>query len=204
MTFKNQLNFDFSGVSMKDRVYSDQTKVENKMLMKVQKHNFKNSRRIVNDINAIQRVVGECREDEQILLISKCFNSPNIVNAFIPEIVNLYVATWAITPAGIDSLLNIVNNGHAKEIYLLLDKTHSYKWLFTSNAYNILKGKVKIKFCANHSKFICIETKNGFLNFVGSMNFSNNPRFENITINRNKDDYIFYRDYVKNVGGEVL
>lgn len=204
MTYKNQLNFDFSGVTMKDQIYSDQTKVENKIMTKVKKHNFKHSRKIENDIEQIHKIINDCKIDDEIMLISKSFSSPNIVNALIGEIVNLYIATWAITPAGIDSLLNIVNNGHAKEVFLLLDKTHSYKWIFTSNAYNILKGKVKIKFCANHSKFISIETKSGYINFVGSMNFSNNPRFENITINRNKDDYIFYRDFIKNVGGEIL
>lgn len=189
---------------MKDQIYSDQTKVENKIMTKVKKHNFKHSRKIENDIEQIHKIINDCKIDDEIMLISKSFSSPNIVNALIGEIVNLYIATWAITPAGIDSLLNIVNNGHAKEVFLLLDKTHSYKWIFTSNAYNILKGKVKIKFCANHSKFISIETKSGYINFVGSMNFSNNPRFENITINRNKDDYIFYRDFIKNVGGEIL
>lgn len=204
MTYKNQLNFDFSGVTMKDQIYSDQTKVENKIMTKVKKHNFKHSRKIENDIEQIHKIINDCKIDDEIMLISKSFSSPNIVNALIGEIVNLYIATWAITPAGIDSLLNIVNNGHAKEVFLLLDKTHSYKWIFTSNAYNILKGKVKIKFNANHSKFISIETKSGYINFVGSMNFSNNPRFENITINRNKDDYIFYRDFIKNVGGEIL
>lgn len=204
MTYKNQLNFDFSGVTMKDQIYSDQTKVENKIMTKVKKHNFKHSRKIENDIEQIHKIINDCKIDDEIMLISKSFSSPNIVNALIGEIVNLYIATWAITPAGIDSLLNIVNNGHAKEVFLLLDKTHSYKWIFTSNAYNILKGKVKIKFCANHSKFISIETKSGYINFIGSMNFSNNPRFENITINRNKDDYIFYRDFIKNVGGEIL
>ena len=63
---------------------------------------------------------------------------------------------------------------------------------------------MKIKFCANHSKFIVIETETGVLNFVGSMNFSNNPRFENITIDKDINTFEFYRDFIKNVDGETL
>ncbi len=202
--YKTQLDFDFSGVTFRNRVYSEQTKVENKMLMKIQKHNFRRKHKIQDDIDVIKEIVSQLNEGEQIQLISKRFDSPNIVNSFIDEIEKLYVATWAITPSGIDSLIKIVENGKADEVYLLLDKTHSYKWIFTSKAYEILKGKVKIKFCANHSKFIAIQTKQRFINFFGSMNFSNNPRFENITINSDYDTFCFFKDFILNVSAEDL
>ena len=47
-----------------------------------------------------------------------------------------------------------------------------------------LKGKLRIKCAANHSKFIVFRTAAETVNFIGSMNFSNNPRFENIDINK--------------------
>jgi hypothetical protein len=202
--FKTQLDFNFSGVTFKNQTYSDKVKVEKKMLMKIQKHNFKRKHKIEDDISTIRDLVLNFAPDEEVVLISKRFDSPNIVNALLPEIRNIYIATWAITPAGIDALLKLVETGRVKEAWLILDKTHSYKWIFTSNAYDILKGKVKIKFCANHSKFIVIETETGVLNFVGSMNFSNNPRFENITIDKDINTFEFYRDFIKNVDGETL
>jgi len=172
--------------------------------MKIQKHNFKRKHKIEDDISTIRDLVLNFAPDEEVVLISKRFDSPNIINALLPEIINIYIATWAITPAGIDALLKLVETGRVNEAWLILDKTHSYKWIFTSNSYDILKGKVKIKFCANHSKFIVIETETGVLNFVGSMNFSNNPRFENITINKDINTFEFYRDFIKNVDGETL
>jgi len=202
--FKTQLDFNFSGVTFKNQTYSDKVKVEKKMLMKIQKHNFKKHKKIEDDISTIRDLVLNFAPDEEVVLISKRFDSPNIINALLPEIRNIYIATWAITPAGIDALLKLVETGRVKEAWLILDKTHSYKWIFTSNAYDILKGKVKIKFCANHSKFIVIETETGVLNFVGSMNFSNNPRFENITIDKDINTFEFYRDFIKNVDGETL
>ena len=202
--FKTQLDFNFSGVTFKNQTYSDKVKVEKKMLMKIQKHTFKRKHKIEDDISTIRDLVLNFAPDEEVVLISKRFDSPNIINALLPEIRNIYIATWAITPAGIDALLKLVETGRVKEAWLILDKTHSYKWIFTSNAYDILKGKVKIKFCANHSKFIVIETETGVLNFVGSMNFSNNPRFENITIDKDINTFEFYRDFIKNVDGETL
>jgi hypothetical protein len=204
LMFKTQLDFNFSGVTFKNQTYSDKVKVEKKMLMKIQKHNFKRKHKIEDDISTIRDLVLNFAPDEEVVLISKRFDSPNIINALLPEIRNIYIATWAITPAGIDALLKLVETGRVKEAWLILDKTHSYKWIFTSNAYDILKGKVKIKFCANHSKFIVIETETGVLNFVGSMNFSNNPRFENITIDKDINTFEFYRDFIKNVDGETL
>lgn len=202
--FKNTIEFDFGGVTFKDQKLPDNVKVENKMVKKLNKHNWKRSTKISNDIETILELIRELDENESINLISKKFDSPNIILALLNRIKKIYIATWAITPAGINSLVELVNADIAEEAYLLLDKSHSYKWIFTSNAYNILKGKIKIRFCANHSKFICIEHETGYLNFVGSMNFSNNPRFENITIDKHQETFEFYRDFVKTVQAETL
>ena len=70
-----------------------------------------------------------------------------------------------------------------------------------------MKAKIETtveKIKTSKSKFIVIETETGVLNFVGSMNFSNNPRFENITIDKDINTFEFYRDFIKNVDGETL
>lgn len=204
MTFQNSLNFDFGGVSMKNRDYSEKQKVDNKLVKKLTKHNFKYSRKIENDIALIRGLVAEVGPGEELKLISKAFDSPNIVMSYIDEITELHISTWAITPAGINSLIEIASRPQVRECNLLLDRTHSYKWIFTSGAYENLKGKIRIKFAANHSKFIVFRTVTETVNFIGSMNFSNNPRFENIDINKSEYDFTFYRDFIKAVGGQVL
>jgi len=203
--FRNQLNLDFSGVSIKNQNISQKEKTENKMLKKITKHNFKFKNKIENDCEVIKQLVSELQPDEILNLISKEFDSPNIVLSFVNQIERLFVATWAITPAGIDALVKIASNEIIKECWIILDKTHSYKWIFQSDAYKILRGKVKIKFLANHSKFICFQLSSGeMVNFVGSMNFSRNPRFENITIDKTQSNFEFYRDFIKNIGGEIV
>jgi hypothetical protein len=203
-TYKNTIDFDFGGVSFQNQILTERVKVENKIVKKLNKHNFKRSHKIESDIETIKDLITELDNFESINLISKKFDSPNIIIALLERIKNIYIATWAITPAGINALVEIVNSGTVNEAYLLLDKTHSYKWIFQSTAYEILKGKVKIRFCANHSKFICIEHENGYLNFSGSMNFSNNPRFENINIDKDKETFDFYKTFVKTVSAETL
>ena len=203
-TYKNTLDLDFGNITFQNKQLSKNVIVENKIVKKLNKHNWKRSNKITNDIEVIKSLIRELDQAESINLITKKFDSPNIILALLENIKNLYISTWAITPAGINSLVEIVKADYINECYLVLDKTHSYKWIFTSGAYNILKGKIKIKFCANHSKFICIEHETGFINFVGSMNFSNNPRFENITIDKSKENFEFYRDFVKTVTAETL
>jgi hypothetical protein len=202
--YKNELMLDFSEISMQNKIISDKEKISNKILSKIKKHNFKYKNKILNDKNLIIDLVQNIKHDEQLNLISKAFDSPNIINSFTSEIKNIYIATWSITPSGIDSLVKIVDNKKLENGFLLLDKSHSYKWIFNSGAYKILRGKIKIRLLANHSKFICFETDSGVYNFIGSMNLSNNPRFENITINRNREDFDFYSNFVKTVKAEDL
>lgn len=201
--FQTKLNFDFSGVSMQDLNLTRKECVENKMIRKIEKHRFKRSRKTSDDIECIREII-ECLNDaEQIDLLTKAFDSPNIVLSYVEQIERLYIATWAITPAGIAALEEISRNGIVKEVIVMLDRTHSYKWIFQSDAYKILKNKVRFKFTASHSKYICYQLADGrIFNFIGSMNFSNNPRYENISINKSDDDFRFYTDFIKNVPGE--
>ena len=202
--FRNDLGFDFSGVSMENKLFTQKEIDQNIMFKKINRQRFSKSNRTVSDIETIKGLVEELPIGGEIEIISKVFNSPNIINAFANEIQELYIATWAITPAGISALELIGNNGKLEKCFVLLDKTHSYKWIFTSNAYSVLKGKVKFRFCANHCKFICFKTSQSYYNFVGSMNFTNNPRFENIRINDSREDFEFYRDFISSIKAETL
>ena len=87
---------------------------------------------------------------------------------------------------------------------VILDKKHSYKWTFESGAYKVL-ANVNFIFTENHSKFIIFDIKNDLpINFIGSFNLSNNPRYENIEINRNINEYEFYRDFVIKVKNGIF
>lgn len=177
----------------------------NKIFKKKHKYFFSRSSKIASDIEEIKNPVEDVGKDEQLEVVSKAFDSPNIIKAFADDISELYVATWAVTPAGIACISEI--KGLKKGI-ILLDKTHSYKWVFQSGAYKFLQGKIKFKFSENHSKFILIKFNDkhggGVLNFIGSFNLSNNPRYENLSINRSVEAYEFYRDFIINCSGTIV
>src|SRR5574343_1698655 len=97
-----ELSLDFGEISFKNKTYTKQERVENRIYKKLKKHNFKRSEKIENDIEVIKDLVSECGEDEEIHLISKAFDSPNIILALLDNIEELYVSTWAITPDGIN------------------------------------------------------------------------------------------------------
>lgn len=188
---------------MQDLQLEQQQVSENRLETKVRKQFFKYTRKIENDIKVIQDLVAQIGPDEEMMLMSCEFDSPSVILTYRDKIRRIYVATWAITPAGIAALQTLGET--AEEIYVLLDKTHSYKWIFTSNAYQLLRGKVKFKFTANHSKFVAIEMTGGeYLNISGSMNLSNNPRWENMRINRSKDEFEFFKHFIETVGGDIL
>lgn len=202
---KGELTLDFGEISFKDQVFTNQERVENKIYKKLKRHNFKRSDKIENDIELIKQLISECGEDEEINLISKAFDSPNIILAILDQIEEIYVSTWAITPAGINSFIELAKTGLCKQAYLFLDNTHSYKWMFSSGAYKVLRDSVVIKFAVNHSKFMVIKMVDGkYLNIYGSMNLSNNPRWENITITRSEEDFNFYRGFLKSVNAELV
>jgi len=202
--FRNELNTKFESIIFKDKELSKQEVAENKMFKKINRNNYKYSNKIESDIMAIIELIKELDNYTSLNLISKKFDSPNIIKALKNQIESLYISTFSITPAGISSLLDLTNAGNIKECILLLSSLHTTKWLITSGAYKILKQRVKIKLCPNHSKFICIKTKCGVINFVGSMNFTNNPRFENITIDKNPDNFKFYSDFIKTIDAKIL
>lgn len=200
-----EFSLDFGEIAFKNQNLTSKQKIENKMVSKITKHRYKYRRKISNNIEEIREMVYNLKEGDSLDLISKAFDSPTLVLSFLSEIKKLFVATWAITPSGISALEEVSRNGIIEECYVMLDMTHSYKWLFTSDAYQILKGKVQFKFLATHAKFICYELKDGtVLNFIGSMNFSNNPRFENIQITKDKEDFKYYTGFIKNTLGQMI
>lgn len=191
--------------TMENKQLDKQEKTERKIWKRIRKNNYKYRYKITSDILEIKKLVDAISDDEVLRMVSNIFDAPNIVNAFVGKIEMLYISTWSVTPAGIAALENIASNGVCRESILLMDKTHSYKWIFSDGAYDILKGKVLIRFCAVHSKFIAMKLIDGsYLTFVGSMNWSNNPRWENVEITKSKDDFDFYSDFVKNVQSEQL
>ena len=86
------------------------------------------------------------------------------------------------------------------KIKVLLDTTHSYKWVFKSGAFSLLNNFVEFKFTENHTKFQLFEFRDGtYITIVGSMNLSNNPRWENMDITRDADVYNFYKSWMDEV-----
>lgn len=149
-----------------------------------------------NDATYIKKLIFELEDCEQINLMSNAFDSPSIIFAIKAKekITEVICSTWAITDRGLQMFQEVAEDC---KCYLLLDKTYSYKWVFESGAVAFLKN-VQMKFTENHSKCILIKTEKNYYTFVGSMNLSNNPRIENITITKDKEVFNFYRDFILN------
>lgn len=148
---------------------------------------------------AIERLIEISDESSDVMLFSEDFDAPNFVNYINLHyrILEINVATWAITNSGIACLHECLQDGKQPIINCVLDLTHSYKWVFTSGAHEVLKDKVNFYFAHNHSKFISIKTESGYFTFIGSMNLSNNPRWENIHFSRSVDAFDFCAKFIE-------
>lgn len=198
----DQRSFNFSFQSQQ---LTKEQKVQRKIYKRIAKNNYKRRIKIEDNKELIAELVTNFADDETLQIISDSIDSPNIINAFIDRISEIYISTWSITPAGIACLENLSSNGCFKFALLTLDRTHSYKWMVSSGAYKCLQGKIEIRITAIHSKFIVLKLDDGsVLNFVGSMNLSNNPRWENLTITKDPADFEFYRDFLLSITAEKL
>lgn len=199
----NQLNF--YGFSFQSIAVDKKKKVESKIYSKLTKYRKRHSQKIIDDIDLIKKWVESVGEDEMLQIVSNVIDCPNILEAYLPHITEAYVATWSITPAGVSAIESLANSPILEDAVLLIDKTHSYKWVFASGAYEIFKRKIRIKCAANHTKFIVVKLQDGTcLNFVGSMNMSNNPRYENMTITKSVEDFEFYKQFINEINAEEL
>jgi hypothetical protein len=197
---QGEFNFSFQNQQL-----TREQKVERKIYKRIAKNNYKRRAKIEGNKELVSQLVAECGKDESLHLVTDSLDSPNIINAYIDRIEEIYISTWSITPAGIACLENLASNGNCRAALLVLDRTHSYKWIFSSGAYKCLQGKIEIRITAIHSKIIAMRLSGGeVLNFVGSPNLSNNPRWENIILTKDPADFEFYRDFLLSITAEQL
>lgn len=202
---KKQSEQSLFGFSFAPVKVDKQKKVESKIYAKLKKYRARYAQKIVDDISLIKNWVEQLHEDDQLQIVSNVIDCPNILQAYLPLITEAYIATWSITLAGVSAIESLANSPILEDAVLLIDKTHSYKWVFASGAYEIFRKKIRIKCAANHTKFIVVKLQDGTcLNFVGSMNMSNNPRYENMTITKNEEDFEFYKSFINDLKAENL
>jgi len=166
-----------------------------KMINNQVKYHFKQ----IADIELIKKEMGEIEKWTNLYLFSRDFDSPNLLLYLHEryEIESAFISTWAITDRGLYAI-SVLDKAKVP-VKLLLDKTYSYKWIFSSGAADYLEN-VDFRFTENHSKMMLIKTKCGlFINVIGSMNLSNNPRFENINVVENEGIYNFYLECVESI-----
>ena len=198
-------NKNLFGFSFAQQKVDKKKKVESKIYSKLTKHRARYAQKIEDDIALIKEWVEKIGPDEQLQIVSNVIDCPNILEAYLPHITEAYIATWSITPAGVSAIESLANSPILEDAILLIDKTHSYKSIFASGAYEIFKKKIKIKCAANHTKFIVVRLDDGTcLNFVGSMNMSNNPRYENMAITKSLEDFEFYKSFMVELEAEQL
>ena len=202
----DQPDWSFSDGNFEEQLVLRQEQItHNKMYKKICHYKYSRSRKIANDIATVQQLLSELAPGEEMMLISNAFDSPAIISTLSEQIRELYIATWAITPAGISVVHDLPN---IERCVIMLDRTHSYKWIFSSGAYSYVQGKATFKFAINHSKMLAMRLSEGsrytYLNVIGSMNLSNNPRYENMLITTHKEDYEFIHNFIDNCEGTVL
>lgn len=170
-----------------------------KLVAKLAKREIVTGRKIATDLEEIHQIISQINEGETWKIISNVFDSPSFLKYFDPKTIkSLHISTWAITEQGIFMLKKL--SDHGVKIRVLLDTTHSYKWVFKSGAFSLLSSNVEFKFTENHTKLQLFEFTNGtYITIAGSMNLSNNPRWENFEITKDKDTYIFYKTWLDSV-----
>lgn len=176
-------------------VANNQTKLVKKLLIKDIKTRFK----VANDVQSVLDIITDLEDGITIKVVSNAYDSPSIIKAFDPETIkSVYISTWAVTEQGLLLLKHL--SDHGVKVKCLLDTTHSYKWIFQSGASGLLGENIEFKFSENHSKFQLFEFKDGsYISIVGSMNLSNNPRWENMDFTKDPETYHFYRSFIDSV-----
>lgn len=146
-TMKKDNQLSLYGFSFQSIAVDKKKKVESKIYSKLTKYRKRHSQKIIDDIDLIKKWVESIGEDEMLQIVSNVIDCPNILEAYLPHITEAYVATWSITPAGMSAIESLANSPILEDAVLLIDKTHSYKWVFASGAYEILKKKDKDQVC---------------------------------------------------------
>jgi hypothetical protein len=138
------------------------------------------------------------QEDEILLLwtLKQC-NSFSIILAIIKtygKIEDLRISSYNISKKIIDSLFELVNNGHVKKLSLYVSdvaKAHFPESFDRLNEVSAGNNNIETHFVWNHSKIALIQTHNNFFVCEGSGNFSMNSKFEQYIIFNNKEVYNF-------------
>jgi hypothetical protein len=173
---------------------------QNKIIMKLEKKKLKSQRKLSNDLPEIIELIQNLKPDHELKLFSNKFDSPNIFEAVHRtfEIKNIWISTWAITDIGFLRIKELTDQGICFNV--LLDKIHSYKWVVQYGAKDAITQNCNFYFTENHSKFQLYEFTNGeVLNIIGSMNFTNNPRYENLIINKCPLDFAYCKSFIEMV-----
>lgn len=107
---------------------------------------------------------------------------------------HLTFATWSISTAAADKLINWLNGNQIKSINALVDwrvqvRTPAILPLAQSNFSNI-----RVSSC--HAKAFVLQNQNWDISFVGSANLTNNPRIECGHISTNKKVAEFHKTWI--------
>lgn len=174
---------------------------QNKVIMKLQKKVVKYQRKAIYDFEEITEILKQLEPGYEIKIVSNKIDSPNILKAVVENypVKKIYISTWAITDIAFTRIKELCDQG--VQFKIMLDIIHSYKWLHKSGALDLVKENCEFIFTENHSKFQLFELENSqVINFVGSFNFTNNPRYENMTISTCIEDFNFYKTCLEEIG----
>ncbi len=156
-------------------------------------------------IESIKQLSGKLPGDGEIFFLW----SLNSFNAFtfIPYIIKeqgiiheLVLSTYSISSRILNAVTHYLEKGKIEKIHILVSDSIKFRIPKVQDQLIVLvnqrPGQFSVGYGWNHSKVMCIRTKDGNFVVEGSGNFSENAQYEQYIFINNKTVYDFRRDSV--------
>lgn len=184
----------FSGINFKSKSYDSNSRDDAKLRYEMSRYeNYESMQSTDWTLGEFLKIVESLDDQKSAILFSYNLNMPNILKHYAPKCAEIFIGTFAISAPALVGIQSAYDNGC--EIHVLVDYTF-YRSRNNVNAYKrYLQGKVDLRKCKNHSKYLAMKFKNGtFLNVYGSANLSKNPSFEMVHIGKSKEEFEFMKE----------
>jgi hypothetical protein len=110
---------------------------------------------------------------------------------------DVYFATWSMTEISIMKILKGIESGLILNIKAILDWRVMVR---TPDVYELIKYNIRgFKTTTCHAKITVVQNKKWSVVFLGSANYTNNPRIEAGVISCNVETANFHIDWINNV-----
>lgn len=128
-------------------------------------------------------------------------HSIHVALDFLPQIEEMYIATWSMTMDNIDDLFRMFDEKKIKKLSIVIATT--FRRIRRVECPALIKGMQargqRMVICKNHSKIILMKAPGHHLVVRGSANFTCNPRIEQIDYSNNRELYKFNQNWMESI-----